>query len=456
MSRQQTQQSPDDINAGDLFTEAGDPDATAYLSTGSDWDQIVSEQHDRHDDIIVVNMGPQHPSTHGVMRLILELNGETVVSLRPGLGFLHTGIEKNMEYRSWVQGTTYITRCNYVAGIFNEAVYCLAVDKLLGITDDIPERANVLRVMMMEVNPIASHLTGVGAGGLELGATSVQEVCLRERECCLEFMEAVTGLRMNNAWIRPGGVATDLPPNGLDLLHELIARLEKYLPEVSLFTMTNPIFKGRMQHVGYLSLSACMALGATGPVLRSTGYPADLRKSQPYCGYETYDFDVCTADTSDAYGRWSIRLREMDQSLRILKQCADRLEHSVGQPYMIQDAELGAPSDLTVSHDGQGNSNAHVKHIMGESMEALIHHFKKVTQGFHVPAGQVYQAVEAPAGELGCHLISDGGSRPYRVHLRDPGFTHIQALPLMSEGSMLSDVVMAIASVDPVMGGVDR
>ncbi len=441
----------------DIYADADAEGAeTSYLSSGTDWDQIVAEQTERSDEIIVINMGPQHPSTHGVMRLILELDGETVTSLRPGIGFLHTGIEKNMEYRTWVQGSTFVTRANYVSGIHNEAVYCLAVEKLLGITDRIPERANQLRVMMLEVNRIASHLTAVGSGGLELGASSVQEVCLREREICLEFTEAITGLRMNNAYIRPGGVSVDLPPDGLDRLRELIERLDKYLPEIGLMTLDNPLFKGRLCDVGYLDLSACMALGVTGPPLRSTGYPWDMRKTQPYCGYETYEFDVCVTDTMDAYGRFVIRLNEMEQSVRILRQVLDRLTESTGQPHMIPDVQLGSPSDLTVGPDGQGNSHEHIKRIMGESMEALIHHFKQVTEGFQVPPGQVYQVIEGPSGELGCHLVSDGSNRPYRAHLRDPGFNHVQALPIMAEGAMLSDLVMALASLDPVMGGVDR
>lgn len=443
--------------SGDLFAMPGEPAVDqAYLANGSDWSQVIESQRDRADEIIVVNMGPQHPATHGVMRLVLEMDGEVVQSVRPAIGFLHTGIEKNCEYRTWTQGSTFFTRCNYVAGIHNEAAYSLAVDKLLGITDQIPERGQNLRVLMLEVNRIASHLTAVGSVGLELGATSVQEVCLRERERVLEFTEAVTGLRMNNAYIRPGGVQNDLPEDGIDLLEELIKQLKINLSEVGQFTLENPIFKGRLDGVGYLDLTGCMMMGATGPVLRSAGYPWDLRKMQPYCGYETYEFDIPTRTNCDAFGRWEIRLEEMDQSVRILEQVSQRLAANMGEPYRVQDPELEWPSDLTVGADGQGNSHEHIKHIMGQSMEALIHHFKKVTEGFHVPAGQVYVAIEGPAGELGCHLVSDGGTRPYRAHLRDPGFHHIQALPMMSEGAMLSDLLMALGSLDPVMGGVDR
>nr|WP_130866849.1 NADH-quinone oxidoreductase subunit D [Acidipropionibacterium timonense] len=427
-----------------------------YLTQGGDWDQIVAEAAERGDETVVINFGPSHPSTHGVMRLILELDGETVSDIKVGIGFLHTGIEKNMEYRTWTQGVTFMTRANYVANFFNELVYCLAVEKLLGITDQVTERAQALRVMITEINRISSHLIAVGTGSLELGASSVAEVGLREREICLEFNQAVTGLRMNNAWIRPGGTATDLPDNGMDLLRDLIVRMEGNLHEIGDFTLANPIFKARMKDVAYLDLAGCMALGVTGPTLRSTGLPWDLRKAQPYCGFEDYEFDVPTADSCDCYGRFVIRLEEMNQSVRILKQVLKKLEATKGQRHMVDDPHIAWPSELAIGADGQGNSNEHIKHIMGESMEALIHHFKIITEGFRVPAGQVYQGIEGAGGELGCHLVSDGGVRPYRSHLRDPGFIHVQSLPAMCEGGMLSDVVPALASIDPVMGGVDR
>lgn len=430
-------------------------DATYYVN-GGDWDEIVAERAGRAEEAIVVNIGPVHPSTHGVMRFIVEMDGETVQSMRPGIGFLHTGIEKTMEYRSWTQGSAFTTRMNYVSGISNEAVYSMAVDKLLGIEDQIPRRGQDLRVLMLEINRIASHLTAVGANCLELGATSPQEVGLRERERILEFTEAVTGLRMNNAYIRPGGVQNDLPNDGIDLLDQLIVDMKKNIHEIGDYTVESPIFKGRLQGAGYLDLTGCTMMGATGPVLRAAGIPWDLRKTQPYLTYPEYDFDVCYENTCDAYGRFKIRCDEMQQSIRIVEQVRDALVESRGEPYRVTDERISWPSDLTVGSDGQGNSNEHIKHIMGESMEGLIHHFKKVTQGFNVPAGQVYVAVEGPSGELGMHVVSDGGTRPYRSHMRDPGFHHVQALPLMCEGGMLSDLVMAVASIDPVMGGVDR
>jgi NADH-quinone oxidoreductase subunit D len=239
-------------------------------------------------------------------------------------------------------------------------------------------------------------------------------------------------------------------------LREVISWLHKHLPEYAAFCNENPIFKMRMQNIAYQDLTACMAMSVTGPVLRSTGYDWDLRKKQPYCGYETYDFDVPTWDTCDAYGRFRVRLAEMWESLRIVEQCAERLEKSVGQPVMVDDPLIAWPSQLTVGPDGQGNSNEHIRHIMGESMESLIHHFKIVTEGFRVPPGQAYVPIESPKGELGCHVVSDGGTRPYRAHMRDPGFNHLQSVPIQCEGGMISDVVVAVGSLDPVMGGVDR
>ncbi|MBK9697370.1 MAG: NADH-quinone oxidoreductase subunit D [Propionibacteriaceae bacterium] len=438
-------------------TPGEETEGTVYTAMGGgDFADIAREQAERSDETLVINMGPQHPSTHGVLRLMVECDGETVKSIRPGIGFLHTGIEKNMEYRSWTQGTTFVTRMDYVSPLFNEAAYCLAVERLLGIEDRIPQRATEIRVLMMELCRIASHLVAIGTGGMEIGALTVMTIGFREREMILDFFEAVSGLRMNHAYIRPGGVANDLPETGIAQLRTLIGWLEKHLPEYAAFCNENPIFKGRMCGIGHQDLSACFALGVTGPVLRSTGYAWDLRKQQPYCGYETYDFDVITWDTSDAYGRFRVRLQEMWESLKIVKQVTERLDASTGQPVMIDDPKIAWPAKLAVGPDGQGNSHEHIKHIMGESMEALIHHFKLVTEGFRVPVGQAYVPIESPKGEIACHVVSDGGRKPYRVHMRDPGFNHLQSVPIQCEGGMIADVVVAIGSLDPVMGGVDR
>ncbi len=285
-------------------------------------------------------MGPQHPSTHGVLRLILEIEGETIARARCGIGYLHTGIEKNLEYRNWTQGVTFVTRMDYLSPLFNETVYCLGVEKLLGVTDDIPERASVIRVMMMELNRISSHLVALATGGMELGAMGAMFYGFREREQILSIFETITGLRMNNAYIRPGGLAMDLPDEAIPQIRDMLTLMPKRLKDLEDLLSENYIWKARTQGIGYLDLAGCMALGITGPVLRSTGLPHDLRKSQPYCGYETYDFDVITDDGCDAYGRYLIRVKEMHESLKIIEQCVERLEKPAG-PVMHRRQEAG-------------------------------------------------------------------------------------------------------------------
>jgi len=419
---------------------------------GQDWDSVLGAAEGEYERI-VVNMGPQHPSTHGVLRLILELEGETVTEARCGIGYLHTGIEKNLEYRTWTQGVTFVTRMDYLSPFFNETAYCLGVEKLLGITDEIPERAQIIRVMMMELNRVSSHLVALATGGMELGALTAMIFGFRERESVLDLFELVTGLRMNSAYIRPGGVAQDLPAGAEQQIRDTIMALPRRMKDTADMLVDNSIWLARTQGIGKLDLAGCMALGVTGPVLRATGLPEDLRKTAPYSGYENYEFDVMTQTTSDAYGRFLIRLTEMEQSLNIVEQCLDRLQPG---PVMVEDKKIAWPAQLSIGSDGQGNSLDHIRHIMGESMEALIHHFKLVTEGFQVPAGQVYSAVESPRGELGVHIVSDGGTRPYRVHYRDPSFTNLQAVAAMCEGGQIADVIAAVASIDPVMGGVDR
>ncbi|MEY3382793.1 MAG: hypothetical protein RLZZ17_531 [Actinomycetota bacterium] len=431
-------------------------EGTVYSVTGGDWDQIATEIGESKEERVVVNMGPQHPSTHGVLRLMLELEGETVTECRCGIGYLHTGIEKNCEFRTWTQGVTFVTRMDYLAPIFNETAYCLGVEKLLGVTEDIPERATVIRVMMMEFNRISSHMVALGTGALELGALSPMLFAFREREKVLDIFEAISGLRMNMAYVRPGGVAQDLPQGSLTKIRETVAELRKNFKDNEKLLIGNSIWVKRTKDVGYLDLAGCTTLGVTGPVLRATGLPWDLRKTQPYCGYENYDFDVVTANSGDSYGRFLIRMGELEQSLRIIEQCVTRLEKLEGAPVMVADKKIAWPAQLALGGDGLGNSLEHIRQIMGESMEALIHHFKLVTEGFRVPAGQVYTAVESPRGELGVHLVSDGGTRPYRVHFREPSFNNLQSTSAMVEGGQVADVVAAVASIDPVMGGVDR
>ena len=431
-------------------------EGTVFSVTGGDWDSLVTEIGQAKEERVVVNMGPQHPSTHGVLRLVLELEGETVTEVRCGIGYLHTGIEKNIEYRNWTQGVTFVTRMDYLSPLFNEAAYCLGVEKLLGITNDVPERASVIRVLMMELNRISSHMVALGTGALELGALSPMIFCFREREKVLDIFELISGLRMNMAYIRPGGVQQDLPEGALAKIRATVKDLRHSFKDNENLLVGNSIWMKRTEGIGYLDLAGATTLGVTGPVLRSTGLPWDLRKMQPYCGYENYNFDVITADTCDVYGRFLIRVNELEQSLRIIEQAVDKLEKLEGAPVMVADKKIAWPAQLALGGDGLGNSLDHIREIMGTSMESLIHHFKLVTEGFRVPAGQVYTAIESPRGELGAHVVSDGGTRPFRVHFREPSFNNLQSTSAMCEGSMVADIIGAVASIDPVMGGVDR
>jgi NADH-quinone oxidoreductase subunit D len=423
-------------------------EGTVYTVTGGDWDTFLDEEH---DDRIVINMGPQHPSTHGVLRLVLELEGETVTQARSVIGYLHTGIEKNCEFRTWTQAVTFVTRMDYLSPLFTEAAYCLGVEKLLGV--EVPRRAQVARVMLMEINRIGSHLVALATGGMELGALTGMTAGFREREEVLHLLEFLTGLRMNHAYIRPGGLAQDFPEDWAEKVADFVKIMKQRLPDYDKLLTGQPIWRQRLENVGYLPVDGCLALGATGPILRAAGLPWDMRKVEPYSGYEEYDFEVPTATEADCYARYRLRVAEIHESLKIIEQAAAKMEPG---PVMVADRKIAWPAQLSLGSDGMGNSLEHVRKIMGQSMESLIHHFKLVTEGFSVPAGQVYSAVESPRGEMGCHLVSDGGTRPLRVHVRDPSFVNLQTMPAMSEGGMVADVIAAVASIDPVMGGVDR
>jgi NADH-quinone oxidoreductase subunit D len=403
-------------------------------------------------ETMIINMGPQHPSTHGVLRLLLELDGETVVTVKPIVGYLHTGIEKNTEYRTWAQGITYVTRADYLSPFFNELAYCLGVEKLLGV--EAPPRAQVLRVMFNELNRISSHLVWLATSGLELGAVSVMLYGFREREVLMDIFEGATGLRMNHNYIRIGGVIMDLDEPGTEKIRGFLEQMPKRIDDYERLLNENPIWLERNVGVGILHAEDALALGVTGPMLRAAGVAADIRKDFPYAGYETYDFDVPVRTEADCYARYILRLAEMRESMKIVAQCLDRLEEP--GPVMIEDPKVAWPAKLRVMDDGIGNDPDYLDHIMEESMEALIHHFKMVTQGVEVPPGEVYQAVESPRGELGYYLVSDGEHRPYRVKIRDPSFANLQATSTMVEGCLVADAIAAIASVDPVMGGVDR
>jgi NADH-quinone oxidoreductase subunit D len=402
-------------------------------------------------DRLVMNMGPQHPSTHGVLRLTLELEGETVTDARVVVGYLHTGIEKNTEFRTWTQGGTFLTRADYLSPFFNETVYCLGVEKLLGV--EAPPRAQLIRVLMMEINRLSSHWVWLATGGMEIGALTAMTNGFRARERCLDIFEMITGLRMNHNYVRPGGVAQDLPEGYDEAIRGWLGEMREELIGIDRLLTGQPIWVNRLKDVGWIGVEGCIALGLTGPLLRAAGLPWDMRKTEPYLGYETFDFEVPTDDRGDCWARFVVRVAEMWESLKIVEQVLDRLEPG---PTMIDDPKIAWPAKLSLGPDGMGNSLEHVQKIMATSMESLIHHFKLVTEGFRVPPGQVYTKVESPRGELGAHVVSDGGTRPYRVHFREPSFINLQSAAALSIGGMVADVIASVASIDPVMGGCDR
>lgn len=415
---------------------------------GQDWDTLVARTG---EDTLIVNMGPQHPSTHGVLRLVLELDGETVVNAHSVVGYLHTGIEKNTEVRNWTQGVAFVTRADYLSPFFNEAAYCMAVEKMLGA--EVPPRAQAIRVMLMELNRIASHLVWLATGGMELGALSMMLYGFREREQILDIFEHITGLRMNHAYVRPGGLSTDLPEGTLEKVNAFVESFPAKIDEYEELLTENQIWIDRNRGVGLLEADVALGLGVTGPLLRAAGVPHDLRKQTPYCGYEKYDFEVATKDAGDCEARYLVRVKEMRESTKIVKQVAESLPDG---PVMVEDQKIAWPAQLKLGEGGLGNAPEYIRKIMGESMEALIHHFKLVTEGFKVPVGEAYVPIESPRGELGYHIVSTGGTKPWRVHDRDPSFINLQAMPHMVRGGLIADVIASVASIDPVMGGVDR
>ena len=389
------------------------------------------------DETMIINMGPQHPSTHGVLRLMLELDGETVLRTKPIIGYLHTGMEKTGEDLTFLQGPTNVTRMDYASPLFNELVFSMATEKLLGIEDDIPPRAQWIRMLMTEMNRISSHVLFLATNGMDIGAIGMMLYGWREREEILRFFEKVTGLRMNHNYIRPGGVAADLPDGWRDDVLELLDPLPERLDEFDLLMTGQPIWRERLQGVGVITAREAIALGATGPILRSTGVPWDLRREMPYLYYDQLDFDVVVGTYGDTFDRYAIRLNEIRESIRIVQQILDKVPSG---DYRIQDKKITPPPRGRID----------------ESMEALIHHFKLFTEGFKVPEGEVYVAIESPRGELGCYLASDGRAKPYRMHIRGPSFVNLQTLPHMMRGGFLADGVAVISSVDPIMGEVDR
>jgi NADH-quinone oxidoreductase subunit D len=391
----------------------------------------------QEDQTMIINMGPQHPSTHGVLRLMLELQGETVLRCKPIIGYLHTGMEKTGETLSFMQGGTNVTRMDYLSPLNNELVFSLATEKLLGIDGDVPERAQWMRMLLSELNRMSSHLLFMATNGMDLGAVSMMLYGWREREQVLRFFQKVTGLRMNHNFIRPGGVAADLPAGWRDDVLALLDMLPDRLAEYEVLMTGQPIWRERLQGVGVITQSEAIALAATGPILRSTGLAFDLRKDLPYLNYNEVEFDVVVGVHGDAYDRYAIRLQEIRESMRIVRQVLDRMP---GGNYRIQNKKVTPPPRGRID----------------ESMEALIHHFKIFTEGFKVPEGEVYVAIESPRGEVGCYIVSDGSAVPYRMHVRAPSFVNVQCLPHMMRGGLVADAVAVISSIDPVLGEVDR
>ena len=389
------------------------------------------------DQTMIINMGPQHPSTHGVLRLMLELQGETVLRCKPIIGYLHTGMEKTGEALTYMQGGTNVTRMDYLSPLNNELVFSLAVEKLLGIDGDIPERAVWMRMLLSELNRMSSHLLFLATNGMDLGAVSMMLYGWREREDVLRFFQKVTGLRMNHNFIRPGGVAADLPAGWRDDVLAILEGLPSRLEEYDILMTGQPIWRERLQGVGVITAQEAIALGATGPILRSTGVAWDLRRDMPYLHYDEVEFDVIVGQYGDAYDRYSIRFNEIRESMRIVYQI---LENMPSGDFRIQNKKVTPPPRARID----------------ESMEALIHHFKIFTEGFKVPEGEVYVAIESPRGEIGCYIVSDGSSNPYRMHVRAPSFVNIQTMPHMMRGGLVADAVAVISSVDPVLGEVDR
>ncbi len=388
-----------------------------------------------NDQTMLVNMGPVHPSTHGVLRLMLELDGETVRRSKPVIGYLHTGMEKTGESLTYLQGPTNVTRMDYASPFFNELAFSLATEKLLGI--EIPPRATWIRMLMCELNRISSHLLSMATGGMDIGAVSMMIYGWREREEVLRFFQKVTGLRMNHNYIRPGGVAAELPDGWQDDVVELMEKIPPRLEEYDILMTGQPIWRERLQGVGVISAEEAVALSTTGPLLRSAGVNWDLRRDEPYLAYDEVEFDVLVGSFGDAFDRYAIRLNEIRESIRIVRQIVDRMPDG---DFRATDAKVTPPPRARID----------------ESMEALIHHFKIFTEGFKVPEGEVYVAVESPRGELGCYLVSDGGPKPYRMHIRGPSFVNLQSMPHMMADGFLADAVAVIASVDPVLGEVDR
>jgi NADH-quinone oxidoreductase subunit D len=422
-----------ELSAKELLREVGAVLRMSEAEVAALGDRVDDASTD--DERMIINLGPQHPSTHGVLRLMLELEGETVLRCKPVIGYLHTGMEKTAENLTYVQGGTNVTRMDYLSPFFNELVFCMAAEQLLGI--EVPPRAVWIRMLLCELNRIASHLLFLATNGMDMAAVSMIIYGWREREEVIRFFQKVTGVRMNHNFIRVGGLAADLPDGWRDDVLGLFDLIAPRLDEYDVLMTNQPIWRGRLQGVGTITSQEALVLGATGPILRSTGVPWDLRRNMPYMAYDEVDFDVIVGTFGDCFDRYSIRLQEVRESMKICRQILDKMPAG---DYRVQDKKVTPPPRARID----------------ESMEALIHHFKVFTEGFKVPEGEVYVGIEGPRGELGCYMVSDGGPKPFRCHIRAPSFVNLQCLPHMMHEGLIADAIAVISSVDPVLGDVDR
>ena len=403
------------------------PLARDVVFTGGPWPD--------EDDTMIMNMGPAHPSTHGVLRIMLELDAEVVMRAKPVIGYLHTGMEKTAEELTYVQGATNVTRMDYLGCLSNELVYALAVERLLDT--EVPDRAIWMRMMLVELQRMASHLLFQATNGMDIGALSMMIYGWREREEVLRLLEMITGLRMNHNFIRVGGLAADLPDGWAEATLDVCALVEGGVSQYETLLLDNPIWQERTMGVGKITTEEALAWSATGPILRSTGFAWDLRKTMPYLAYDQVEFDVVVGTYGDVFDRYAIRLNEIRESARIVEQIMDLMPAG---DYRVQDKKVTPPPRARID----------------ESMEALIHHFKIFTEGFRVPAGETYTTVESPRGELGCYMVSDGSGKPVRMHIRGPSFYNLQSIEVMGTGALVADAVAIVSSVDPIMGEVDR
>jgi NADH-quinone oxidoreductase subunit D len=430
----QEMRSRSELTAKEVLREVG---SVLRMSEKDAAELTSSPVENDEEQTMIINMGPQHPSTHGVLRLMLELQGEKVLRCKPIVGYLHTGMEKQGEELTYMQGGTNVTRMDYASPLNNELVFSLAVEKLLGIDGDIPERATWMRMLLSELNRMSSHLLFMATNGMDMGAVSMMIYGWREREEVLRFFQKVTGLRMNHNFIRPGGLAADLPAGWRDDVLTILEGLPSRLAEYDVLMTNQPIWRERLQGVGVITAEEAVALGTSGPILRSAGIAWDLRRDLPYLKYDEVEFDVIVGSYGDAFDRYAIRLNEIRESMKIVYQILDKMPSG---DYRIQDKKVTPPPRARID----------------ESMDALIHHFKIFTEGFKVPEGEVYVGIESPRGEIGCYIVSDGSPKPYRLHMRAPSFVNIQALPHMMRDGLIADAVAVISSVDPVLGEVDR